>query len=145
MKLSILRHNMAIVCTGGLSPCALGNTPALSIDRCLLWSYTEVMKKEKMITEPSPGQGGTIGEVNAILRTATECSAWTNASDSYINSQAMYAADRLNQYGKLNNISNNVVHNLNKAFMGHCMFELNNNQIIVGQSLGGCTVKGRKR
>ena len=33
-----------------------GNTPALSIDRCLLWSYTEVMKKEKMITEPSPGQ-----------------------------------------------------------------------------------------
>ena len=28
-----------------------GNTPALSIDRCLLWSYTEVMKKEKMITE----------------------------------------------------------------------------------------------
>ena len=32
-----------------------GNTPALSIDRCLLWSYTEVMKKEKMITEPSPG------------------------------------------------------------------------------------------
>jgi len=29
-----------------------GNTPALSIDRCLLWSYTEVMKKEKMITEP---------------------------------------------------------------------------------------------
>ena len=31
-----------------------GNTPALSIDRCLLWSYTEVMKKEKMITEPSP-------------------------------------------------------------------------------------------
>jgi len=30
-----------------------GNTPALSIDRCLLWSYTEVMKKEKMITEPS--------------------------------------------------------------------------------------------
>ena len=32
-----------------------GNTPALSIDRCLLWSYTEVMKKEKMITEPSRG------------------------------------------------------------------------------------------
>jgi len=32
-----------------------GNTPALSIDRCLLWSYTEVMKKGKMITEPSPG------------------------------------------------------------------------------------------
>ena len=29
-----------------------GNTPVLSIDRCLLWSYTEVMKKEKMITEP---------------------------------------------------------------------------------------------
>lgn len=57
----------------------------------------------------------------------------------------MYAADRLNQYGKLNSISNNVVHNLNKAFMGHCMFELNNNQIIVGQSLGGCTIKGRKR
>ena len=52
MKLSILRHNMAIVCTVGLSPCALGNTPALSIDRCLLWSYTEVMKKEKMITPP---------------------------------------------------------------------------------------------
>ena len=32
-----------------------GNTPTLSIDRCLLWSYKEVMKKEKMITEPSPG------------------------------------------------------------------------------------------
>ena len=32
-----------------------GNTPALSIDRRLLWSYTEIMKKEKMITE-SPGQ-----------------------------------------------------------------------------------------
>ena len=29
-----------------------GNTSALSIDRCLLWSYKEVMKKEKMITEP---------------------------------------------------------------------------------------------
>ena len=29
-----------------------GNTPALSIDRCLLWSYTEIMKKEKMITVP---------------------------------------------------------------------------------------------
>ena len=33
-----------------------GNTPTLSIDRCLLWSYTEIMNKEKMITsEPSPG------------------------------------------------------------------------------------------
>ena len=27
-----------------------GNTPTLSIDRCLLWSYTEIMNKEKMIT-----------------------------------------------------------------------------------------------
>ena len=33
-----------------------GNTPTLSIDRCLLRSYTEIMNKEKMITEPSPGQ-----------------------------------------------------------------------------------------
>ena len=33
-----------------------GNTPTLSIDRCLLWSYTEIMNKEKMITEPSPDQ-----------------------------------------------------------------------------------------
>ena len=32
-----------------------GNTPTLSTDRCLLWSYTEIMNKEKMITEPSPG------------------------------------------------------------------------------------------
>ena len=28
-----------------------GNTPTLSIDRCLLWSYTEIMNKEKMITD----------------------------------------------------------------------------------------------
>ena len=37
-----------------------GNTPALSIDQCLLWSYTEVMKKEKMITEPSPGHNTSV-------------------------------------------------------------------------------------
>ena len=35
-----------------------GNTPTLSTDRCLLWSYTEIMNKEKMITEPSPGHFG---------------------------------------------------------------------------------------
>ena len=32
-----------------------GNTPTLSIDRCILRSYTEIINKEKMITEPSPG------------------------------------------------------------------------------------------
>ena len=31
-----------------------GNTPTLSIDRCILRSYTEIINKEKMITEPSP-------------------------------------------------------------------------------------------
>ena len=31
-----------------------GNTPTLSIDRCLLWSYTEIMNKGKMIAEPPP-------------------------------------------------------------------------------------------
>jgi hypothetical protein len=29
-----------------------GNTPTLSIDRCLLRSYTEIMNKTEMITEP---------------------------------------------------------------------------------------------
>ena len=28
-----------------------GNTPTLSTDMCLLWSYTEIMNKEKMITD----------------------------------------------------------------------------------------------
>ena len=40
-----------------------GNTPALSIDRCLLWSYTEVMKKEEMITRTDPWSPHTHGEV----------------------------------------------------------------------------------
>jgi len=45
-----------------------GNTPALSIDRCLLWSYTEVMKKGKMITEPSPGHSNYMFSDFALLR-----------------------------------------------------------------------------
>ena len=44
-----------------------GNTPTLSTDRCLLWSYTEIMNKEKMITEPSPGHKWSNSEVDKMI------------------------------------------------------------------------------
>ena len=87
---------------------------------------------------------GTIGEVNAILYTANRCPAWNQASDSYIESQAMYAVDKLNQYGKTYSISQDYVHNLNKAFMGLVEFEINNNEILINKSLNGCTIFGSK-
>ena len=86
--------------------------------------------------------GGTIGEVNAIIRTANECPAWNSASDEFIQSQASYAAKSLNDYG---NFSNNDVQRLNKAFAGYATFELNNNKVSVSNHLKGIIVCGNQR
>ena len=86
--------------------------------------------------------GGTIGEVNAIIRTANECPAWNSASDEFIQSQASYAAKSLNDYG---NFSNNDVQRLNKAFAEYATFELNNNKVSVSNHLKGIIVCGNQR
>ena len=64
--------------------------------------------------------GGTIGEVNAIMRTAYECPAWNNASLDFIQTQASYAAQKLNSYVREKNIPvpQNAIQNLNGAFVG---------------------------
>lgn len=84
----------------------------------------------------------TIGEVNAIIRTANECPAWNSASDEFIKSQASYAAKSLNDYG---NFSNNDVQRLNKAFAGYATFESNNNKVSVSNHLKGIIVCGNQR
>jgi hypothetical protein len=91
-------------------------------------------------------QGGSIGEVNAIIRTATECPSWNNASDNYIKSQASYAAGMLNDYGYSGNlIPRNTVQRLNKAFEGYATFELNNNNVSVSNLLQECVVLGNRK
>ena len=91
-------------------------------------------------------QGGSIGEVNAIIRTAIECPSWNNASDNYIQSQASYAAGRLNDYGYSDNlIPRNTVQRLNKAFEGYATFELNNNNVSVFNLLKECVVLGNRK
>ena len=81
--------------------------------------------------------GGTIGEVYAIIRTAKECPAWHFASDNHIQSQASYAARSLNSYVENNSVAipNNVVQNLNGAFIGYATFEINNNKVSVNNLL----------
>jgi RHS repeat-associated protein len=89
--------------------------------------------------------GGTIGETNAIIRTATECSEWNSASDDFIQSQASYAVNSLNDYAIKNNttISNEFVTKLNNAFIGYATFDLNDNRVSVSNSLQGITVIGQ--
>ena len=87
--------------------------------------------------------GGTIGEANAVLRTATECPAWNFASDNYIQSQASYAAGSLNKY--INTIPTNIIQNLNNAFVGYATFELINNKVSVSNLLQNCTIWGNRK
>ena len=91
----------------------------------------------------SSTHGGTIGEARAITRTATECPAWNLASDNYIQAQASYAAQSLNKYSNSNTIPQNVVQNLNNAFMGYAAFEFNNNHVSVANNLKECVVIGK--
>lgn len=93
----------------------------------------------------SSTHGGSIGEAIAIMRTANECPAWNNASYNYIQSQASYAAISLNKYIKDNNIPNNVVNNLNMAFNGYAIFELNNKRVSVSNLIQECIVIGTNR
>ena len=89
---------------------------------------------------------GTIGEALAIIRTANECPAWSNASDDYIDSQVRYAQKSLNQYGKKNIIPNDVVQRLNDAFIGSYTFELNinNNSVSFSKNLQECIFSVKK-
>ncbi len=95
----------------------------------------------------SSTHGGSIGEVNAIIKTANDCPAWNSASDDYIQSQASYAARALNSYAKDNRVAipNNTVHNLNGAFKGYAAFEINNNNVSVTNLLEGVTIWGENR
>ena len=86
--------------------------------------------------------GGTIGEVNAIIRTAIECPAWNYASDNYIQSQASYAAKSLSQYSYNNIIPQDIFQKLNTAFTGYVTFEIVNNQLTVNNNLKECIVVG---
>ena len=88
--------------------------------------------------------GGTIGEAIAIIRTATECPSWSNASDSYIWSQATYAKRSLDQYGEKCIIPDDIVQGLNDAFIGHYSFVLDEShkQIFFFKSLQECIVPG---
>lgn len=91
----------------------------------------------------SSTHGGTIGEVNAIMRTAKECSAWSMASDDYIQAQASYAARSLNKYLKDNPVPNGIIQNLNSTFDGYATFELNDKTVSVNYSLKGWTIYGK--
>ena len=71
---------------------------------------------------------GMIGEALAIIRTANECPAWSNASDSYIDTQVRYAQKSLNQYGIIDIIPNDIVQSLNNAFIGSFTFGLDDSQ-----------------
>ena len=88
--------------------------------------------------------GGTIGEVNAIIKTANGCPAWNFASIDFIQSQASYAAQSLNKY---NGDRESVVKKLNDSgiFMGYAIFEINNNIVSVSNQLEEVTVWGGKR
>ena len=90
----------------------------------------------------SSTHGGTIGEVNSIIRTASECPAWYSASDDYIQSQASYAVTSLNSY---NGNKMDYVNKLNKAFNGLAEFSLQNNRVAYVNALKGVTVWGTSR
>lgn len=88
--------------------------------------------------------GGTIGEVNAIIKTANDCPAWNLASTDFFQSQASYAAQSLNKY---NGDRGSVAKNLNDSgiFMGYAIFEINNNIVSVTNQLERVTIWGKKR
>ena len=88
--------------------------------------------------------GGTIGEVNAIIRTAKECPAWNLASADFIRSQASYAAQKLNNYdGDRGSVAKNL--NESSIFMGYAVLEIKNNIISVNNMLEGVTKWGERR
>jgi len=86
--------------------------------------------------------GGTVGEVNSIIRTASDCPAWYSASDDYIQSQASYAENSLNSY---NGNKTDYVNKLNKAFNRLAVFSLQNNRVSHVNALKGVTVWGKSR
>ena len=87
-----------------------------------------------------------MGEVDAIMRTANGCPAWSSASEDYIQSQASYAARALSAYGKSgNNIPNSAISDLNSSFGGLASFELRNNKVSVSYQLKGVTICGSRK
>jgi hypothetical protein len=87
--------------------------------------------------------GGTIGEAIAVLRTAKECPSWNNASDDYIQAQALYASKSLNRYARRKIIPNNVVQDLNNTFRGCASFKIINNKISTSLFLQECVISGK--
>ena len=77
------------------------------------------------------------------MRTAKECPSWNNASDDYIQAQALYASKSLNQYARQNTIPNNVVQDLNNTFKGCASFKIINNKISTTLLLQECVISGK--
>ena len=127
-------QNYDIYLTDGYVNKALGNC----------YDFECITYHESTHRYDSSTHGGTIGEVNAIIRTANECPAWTKASDSYIQSQASYAASSLNGNRSGIAIPNSIIKKLNDAFLGCAKFELNNNKVTVSNILKECVIELKK-
>lgn len=91
--------------------------------------------------------GGTIGEVNAILLQTTH-ESWFGVSDSFAQSQASYAATKLNSaLNSFIELSTAVdyVQKLNNAFWGLSLFSIVDGKLSVSNNLKEVIVYGEKK
>ncbi len=89
--------------------------------------------------------GGTLGEVNAILQ-QTAHPSWLGVSETFAQSQASYAAGKLNSYSKgFGSLINSYVQRLNASFLGVATFTIINKKVSVENNLKGVVIYGNKK
>ena len=92
----------------------------------------------------NPNAGYTpSGEIEAIIQT-TKCEAWNNATLNYIESQAAYAKNKLNEMKVETNI-NNCLQRVQSAFAGYANFEYSKGIVDMSNLMEEVIIWGTKK